>query len=59
MVVRAIRIAFDYALSMFCRPGSISAVWRLLFGLYTPEVVVLPTPCSLGDTNDLSIVSCI
>ena len=34
MVVIAINEAFDYARRMFCRPGSLSTITRLLVGLY-------------------------
>ena len=44
----AIKIALSSALRMFCRPGSHSAILRLLAGEYTSDPVVLPMPCSSG-----------
>jgi hypothetical protein len=42
----AMRMAFNLALRMFCRLGSLSAIQRLLAGQYTHEPVVLLMPFS-------------
>jgi hypothetical protein len=47
-IIIAIRKAFSSTLSRFCRPKSLSAIWRLLVGLYMHELAMLPTQCLLG-----------
>ena len=39
----AMRIAFSSARSIFWYPGSLSEIFVLLLGLYTPEHAVLPS----------------
>ena len=51
----SIRMAFSLALRMFCRPGSLYAILRLLAGEYMPDLVVLPMPCSFGGMNEPSV----
>ena len=40
---------------MFCRPGSLCEILRLLAGQYTPEPAVFPMPFSSGGINDPSV----
>ena len=59
MVLTARSIAFNSALRMFWYPGSLSDMWVVLLGLYTPEPAVLPIICpsefSEGGMNDPSV----
>ena len=55
VIVRAMRRAYSSALSMFGKPGSLSAMRRLLFGLYTPEPAMFPIPCSSGGIKEPSV----
>ncbi len=52
----AISIALSSALRMFWYPGSLSAMWVLLLGLYTPDPAMLPSICPpefmVGGIND-------
>ena len=43
IVFIAMSIALSYALRIFWYPGSLSDIWVLLLGLYTPEPTVLPS----------------
>ena len=51
-VVRAIRIAFAYARSMFCWLGSPSSIVRLLAMLLKDELAMLHMSHSLGGMNN-------
>ena len=55
----AMSIVLSYALRMFGYPGSLSEIWVLLYGLYTPNLALLPTiwPSEFleGGINDPSV----
>ena len=59
MFSMAMSIALSSALRMFWYPGSLSAMWVLLLGLYTPDPAVLPSICPseflVGGINDPSV----
>ena len=59
MFLIAMSIAFSSALSIFWYPSSLSEIWVLLFGMYTPDPTVFPSiiPSELvvGGMNDMSM----